>query len=144
LSDFVLLDGDIAQFQPTFGAATVVVMPGTLRANGPATVGNKRACIEGDESSISVPGCPYFTPQYSIPGAGTLKIAALATDQKATKSKTGDAAFLLKGSSFTAKFEVQAPAMQPPPGPGSPIPDPSPEYSGSGSFVTINTKFSAV
>jgi len=29
-----------------------------------------------------------MTPQYSIPGTGTLKIAALAGNQKATKTQT--------------------------------------------------------
>jgi hypothetical protein len=48
---------------------------------------------------------------------------------------------LLKGGSFTARFEVQNPAKQPPAGPGAPIPDATPEYSGSGVFVTTNTKF---
>lgn len=141
MSDYVLIDGDLAIFQPTFGAATVIVQPGTLQASGPATVGNKKACVDGDESKVSVPGCTYMTPQYSIPGVGTLKIAALAGNQKATKSKTGGVVFMLKGGTFTAKFEVLAPAQQPTP--GGPVPDASPQYSGSGSFVTTNTKFKA-
>jgi hypothetical protein len=82
-----------------------------------------------------------MTPQYSIPGTGTLKISALASDQKAKKTKTGGKAVLLKGGTFTAKFEVQSPAKQPPPGPGSPIPDATPQYSGKGMFVTTNSKF---
>lgn len=143
MSDYVLIDGDMALFQPSFGAATVVVLPGTLSASGPATVGGTKACVDGDEGSVSVPGCVYTTPQYSIPGVGTLSISALGGDQVASKSKTGDTALLLKGGTFTAKFEVQSPAMQPPPGPGSPIPDSSTEYSGSGSFVTTNTKLTA-
>jgi len=48
---------------------------------------------------------------------------------------------LLKGGNFTASFEVQSPAQQPPPGPGSPIPDATPKYSGSGMFITTNFKF---
>ena len=82
-----------------------------------------------------------MTPQYSIPGTGTLKIAALDSSQKATKTKTGGKAVLLKGGNFTAKFEVQSPAKQPPPGPGAPIPDPTPQYSGKGRFLTNNIKF---
>ena len=82
-----------------------------------------------------------MTPQYSIPGTGTLKIDSLASDQKAAKTNSGGKAVLLKGGSFTAKFEVQSPAQQPPPGPGSPIPDASPQYSGNGMFITTNTKF---
>jgi hypothetical protein len=81
-----------------------------------------------------------MTPQYSIPGTGTLKIASLAGNQKATKTQTGGKKVLLKGGSFTAKFEVQSPAKQPPPAPGPPIPDATPQYSGNGMFVTMNTK----
>jgi len=128
-------------FQATFGAATVVPQPGTLAASGPGTLDGKKLCVDGDEGKVSVAGVTYTTPQYSIPGTGTLKIASLAGDQKAQKTKTGDKLVLLKGSEFTAKFEVQSPAKQPPPGPGSPIPDATPQYSGQGSFTTTNSKF---
>jgi hypothetical protein len=144
MADYVLIDGDQAIFMPNFGAAIVVVQPGKLAGSGPGTVGDKKMCIEGDEKSVSVQGCMYMTPQYCIPGTGTLEIDSLAGDQKATKTKTGGTAVLLVGSKFTAKFKVQSPAQQPPPGPGSPIPDSSPDYSGQGQFVTTNTKFRGV
>lgn len=143
MPDFILIEGDHANFLPTFGAAIVVVQPGTLKGSGPATLGGKKVCVAGDEKNVSVPGCSYMTPQYSIPGTGTLKIAALAGNQQARKTRTGGKAVLVKGGSFTAKFEVQVPAKQPPPGPGSPIPDATREYSGSGMFITTNTKFQA-
>ena len=143
MSDFVLIDGDMAMFVPSFGAATVVVMPGTLTGSGPMKIGGKATCVDGDEASVSVAGCTYMTPQYSIPGTGELSISALGGDQLASKSETGGKALMLKGSTFTAKFAVQSPAMQPPPGPGSPIPDSTPEYSGSGSFVTTNATVKA-
>lgn len=141
MADFVLVEGDKAIFLPTFGAATVVVQPGTLAASGPATLNGKKICVEGDEGDVSVPGCMYMTPQYSIPGTGTLKIDSLASDQVAEKTQTGGTPVLLKGGQFTAKFEVQSPAQQPPPGPGPPMPDSTTEYSGNGMFVTTNTKF---
>ncbi len=141
MPDFILINGDKANFLPNFGAAIVVVRPGDLKGSGPATLNNKTICVVGDEKSVAVPGCSYITPQYSIPGTGTLKIAALAADQQAKKTKTGGKAMMLKGGSFTASFEVQAPAKQPPPGPGAPIPDATPKYSGSGTFITTNTKF---
>lgn len=140
MSDYILIDGDTALFMPTFGAATVVPQPGTLEASGPATVNGKKLCVEGDEKNVSVAGCVYMTPQHSIPGSGTLKVAALAGDQKATKTTTGGKTVLLKGSSFTAKFEVQSPAQQPVPG-SAPIPDATPQYSGTGTFSTTNSKF---
>ncbi|CAG0964768.1 hypothetical protein ANRL2_01169 [Anaerolineae bacterium] len=138
MSDHILIDGDLALFLPSFGPATVMPQPGTLKGSGPATLDGKKICVDGDEKDVSVPGCVYVTPQYSIPGTGTLKIAALAGDQKATKTKTGGKAALLKGGNFTAKFEVQSPAQQP----GTPpVPDATPQYSGMGMFNTTNFKF---
>ncbi len=141
MPDFILIEGDKAMFMPNFGAAIVVVQPGKLEGSGPATLNGKKICVDGDEKKVSVAGCTYITPQYSIPGTGTLKISALAGNQKATKTKTGAKAVLLKGGTFTAEFEVQNPAKQPPPGPGSPIPDATPKYTGTGMFVTTNMKF---
>lgn len=138
MGDYVLVDGDLALFGPGFGVATVLVLPGRLSGSGPLRVTGKRACVDGDEGSVSVPGCMYTAPPYVIPGSGTLAISALAGDQLAPTSRTGGVKLMVKGSQFTAKFSVQSPAMQPPPGPGSPIPDASPEYSGSGSFQTTN------
>ena len=104
-----MVDGDKANFLPIFGAAIVVPQPGTLKGSGPATFNGKPLCIEGDESSVEVPGCMYMTPQYAIPGTGTLKIDKLAGDQVAQKTSTGGTSVMLKGSMFTAKFEVQSP-----------------------------------
>ncbi|MFT7265138.1 MAG: hypothetical protein ACI9A2_003222 [Halioglobus sp.] len=140
MADLILIEGDQVIFTPAFGAAIVVVKPGKLQGSGPATIQGKKICVEGDEAKVEVPGCTYMTPQYSIPGTGTLKIDALAGNQKATKTATGGKAVLLKGGNFTAKFEVQSQAKQPPPGPGSPIPDATPEYSGNGMFTPANTK----
>lgn len=141
--DHVLVDGDQAMFQPAFGAATVVVRPGKLAGSGPAKVAGRPVCVDGDEGSVSVPGCMYVTPLCSIPGTGTLEVASLGGDQKASKTQTGGKKVLLVGGSFTARFKVQSPAQQPPPGPGGPIPDSSSEYSGSGTFASANAKFQA-
>lgn len=138
MSDLLLLDGDMVQFMPGFAPAIVIVKPGQLAGSGPAAVGGKAVCVDGDEKNVSVPGCMYITPQYSLPGTGTLKISSLAPDQKARHTNTGGKAVLLKGGSFTAKFEVQSPAQQPPPGPGAPIPDATPSYTGSGQFIASN------
>jgi hypothetical protein len=138
VSDFILIEGDRAVFLPTFGAAIVVVRPGQLTGSGPGTLNGEKICVDGDEKQVSVPGCSYMTPQCSIPGTGTLKISALASDQKARKTRTGGKVVLLKGSQFSATFEVQSPARQPPP---ASTPDPTVQYSGKGMFVTANTKF---
>jgi len=138
--DYVLVDSDNVTFLPSFGAATVVVQPGTLTASGPATLGSKKLCIAGDEKSVSVAGCMYTTSSHPIPGTGTLEISALAGDQQASKTNAGGSKLLLVGGQFTAKFSVQQPAQQPTPS-GSPVPDATPQYSGHGSFTTTNNKF---
>ena len=138
MSDFILIDGDLANFNPIFGLAQVVVRPGNLKASGKATVKGKKVCIDGDEKSVSVPSCMYTTPTHSIPGTGTLKIAALGADQKAKKTNSAGKPVLLKGSIFTAKFEVQSPAQLPPP---TSTPDATPQYSGMGTFINTNTTF---
>lgn len=142
MSDFILITGDKANFTPAFGPATVVVKPGTLNGKGKTTLKGKKICIDGDEKNVSVPGCIYITPIYSIPGTGTLKINALGGDQKAKETKSGGKPVLLKGSNFTAKFEVQSPAKKPPSAPGEPpTPDASPQYTGSGTFISTNTQW---
>ena len=138
MSDFILVDGDRANFNPTFGLATVVVRPGTLKASGKSTLKSKKVCIIGDQKKVIVPSCMYTTPVYPIPGTGTLKIAALGGDQKSKKTSIAGKPVLLKGSTFTAKFMVQNPAKQPPP---ASTPDATPQYSGTGTFITTNTKW---
>jgi hypothetical protein len=138
--DHVLIDGDQVMFMPTFGPAVVVVQPGRLRASGKATLNGKKLCIVGDESSVSVPGCMYMTPQYVIPGVGTLEIKALADNQKSRDVFDGGTQLMLVGQLFDARFKVDAPAKQPPPGPGSPIDDATKQYEGKGRFITTNVK----
>src|SRR3954452_25601761 len=141
MADFVLLDGDSVLFQPTFGPATVVVRPGQLAGSGPAKAGDRAMCVEGDESRVQVAPCPYVTPQFSIPGTGSLKIQSLAPNSKATKTTTGQKPVLLVGGMFTAVFEVQSPAQQPTPT-GS-VPDGTPQYPGQGQFLSTNTTVQA-
>ena len=141
MGDKVLTDGDTVLFLPAFSPAIVVVQPGRIPGSGPASIGGKKICVDGDQSKVSVPGCTYMTPSHPIPGVGTLKIAALAGDQTARTTQTGGKSVLLKGSMFTAKFEVQTPAQQPTP--GGPVPDATPQYSGQGQFMPINQQVSA-
>jgi hypothetical protein len=144
MADYVLIHGDKAKFLPTFGVAMVSVQDGELKGSGPAKLGDKALCVVGDESSVSVSNCSYLTPVYSVAGMGTLEIASLAGDQQATKTQTGATKVMLVGSTFTAKFKVQSPAQHIPPSGGPPVLDATPEYSGSGNFVTTNTKFRGV
>ncbi len=141
MSDVVLVDGDQVLFMPLFGPAVVVVQPGRLAGSGPATVRGKPVCVDGDESRVSVPGCSYLTPSHPVPGTGTLKILALAGNQRATHSRSGGKPLLLKGAMFTASFEVQAPAQMPTP--TGPVPDPAPQYVGQGQFLPQNLGYRA-
>jgi hypothetical protein len=143
MNDFLIQEGDKVLFIPAFGAAIVVVQPGIMKATGKTTLGGKKICVVGDEAQLSVPGCAYTTPQYVIPGVGTLKIEKLAGNQQSKKTKSGGKKIILKGIMLKAKFEVQSPAQDPTPvaSGGSPIPDGTPSYSGQGSFVTTNIKF---
>ncbi|NER93769.1 MAG: hypothetical protein F6J86_07990 [Symploca sp. SIO1B1] len=136
MSDSILLTGDLAMFNPTFGQAIVTVRPGNLAGTGKQKVNGRIVCVAGDEKKVIVPGCPYITPQYSIPGMGILSIESLAGNQKAKKTKSGGKPVLLKGGSFKAKFQVATPAQQP--SPSGTIPDATPQYSGSGTFITTN------
>jgi hypothetical protein len=137
-SDLILKTGDQAMFNPTFGLATVVVVPGTITGSGTGRVDGSIFCVEGDETSVTVPGVAYMTPQFSIPGIGTLTIDALGGDQTGQKTNSSQKAVILKGSTFTAKFTVTLPAGQPTSGP--PNPDTTPSYSGNGQFVTTNVR----
>ena len=143
MGDFVLITGDIVMFNPTFGIAMVVPIPGTLIGSGKGSVGGKPVCVDGDEKNVLVPGCVYTAGPYTIPGVGMLLIDSLGPDQKALKTKSAGKPVLLKGSTFIAKFQVLAPAQQPPPPPytAPPIPDSTPSYPGTGSFITTNIKF---
>ena len=141
MGDKVLTDGDMVVFMPMFTPAIVVVQPGRISGSGPAAIGGRKICVDGDEGQVSVPGCAYITPSHPIPGVGTLKIASLAANQKASTTQTGGKKVLLQGGMFTAKFEVQSPAQQPTP--GGPVPDASSQYSGQGQFIPVNQQVSA-
>ncbi|MBR8837429.1 MAG: hypothetical protein DSM106950_26320 [Stigonema ocellatum SAG 48.90 = DSM 106950] len=134
--DFILTTGDQAIFNPTFGKAIVVVLPGILTGTGKATVTSRTICVEGDERQVIVPGCPYTSPPFVTPGAGILTIQSLAANQKARRVKSGGKAVLLKGNTFKAKFQVMFPAMQP--SIPVPIPDQLLVYTGTGTFMTTN------
>jgi len=139
--DFVIINGDQAIFDPSFAPATVMAPPGIITGSAKGSVNNLTACVEGDESSVVVSGAVYFTPSFPIPGVGTLTIESLGPDQKAGMGKSADRALILRGTKFRARFQVAAPAQVPTA--GGPAPDPTPVYSGTGSFITTNTRVKA-
>lgn len=139
MSDFILVTGDQAIFNPSFTVATVVVQPGKLTGTGRSQACSKLMCVVGDEKMVMVPGCAYIAPPHTIPGTGMLTIEALAPNQTATKCRSGSKPVLLKGGTFTAKFTVMSPAIDPGAPPViPPRPDPVPMYMGTGSFMNTN------
>ena len=134
--DEILKTGDQAIYLPAFAPAVVVVRPGILSGTGRSNVSKVPLCVQGDEISATVPGCAYISGSFVTPGVGTLSISALGADQLSMKTKCGHKPVMLKGSMFTAQFQVTVPAMMPTP--GGPVPDPMPMYTGSGNFVTTN------
>jgi len=144
-TDIIIIDGDMAIFQPTMGDATVVVKPGTMTGTGKTTIKGTPVCIEGDEMKLKVSGCNYITKEHLKPGTGTLQISALGGDQLATKTNSGKKAVILKGSDFKSVFMVDLPAqdIKPVASGGAPIPDKVPFYKGTGQFIPANQKVKA-
>jgi hypothetical protein len=146
MEDFVIIDGDLVQFLPAFPPANVIVQMGRMSATrfppsvpGSFTVNGKAPCVEGDEQRVMVPGCIYMTPQFSIPGIGTLKIEMLTPSNLTQAARIGGKRVIVRGTQFPARFEVQSPARQPPTGASAPMPDPITMYRGLAMFVTTNT-----
>jgi hypothetical protein len=139
--DLVIITGDQAIFDPSFPPATVVAPPGMITGSAKEKINGLIVCAGGDEASVVVAGAAYFTPSFPIPGVGTLTIESLAPDQQARKGKAGGRALILRGSKFRARFQVAAPAQVVQP--AGTVPDPTPVYSGTGSFITTNTRVRA-
>jgi hypothetical protein len=138
MADYILIEGDDALFDSAFAGASVTVRPGKLVGSGPATIDGKKICVQGDETKVIVEGCPYSTPAHPTLGVGTLTIFALAANQKATKTNSGNKPVLLRGNQFTAQFQVKSAAKQAAP---ANTPDPLTVYFGTGSFNTKNSLF---
>jgi contractile injection system spike tip protein len=139
VSDFIIKTGDTVVFNPVFGPALVTVAPGTISGTGKAKVDGSIVCVLGDEASVTVSGVAYTVGLFTIPGTGTLTIAALGFDQIGKKTSSLQTAVILKGSTFTALFTASVRAGQPNP-PSPPTPDPVGIFTGSGQFVTTNAR----
>lgn len=137
-TDAVLVHGDAVGFSPNFGQAVVIVRTGALRGSGPTKVRGKKVCVEGDEGSVEVAGCGYFTSTFTVPGAGTLKVKKLADDQLTRKLRSDGRPVMLQGKQFEAVFEVDSAAKMQLPN-GSMKPDDCSTYDGSGWFSASQT-----
>ncbi len=135
-SDLIIKTGD--QIKITIPPPTVVP---SIQAPVPligtsklVTVTMMAACLEGDElPKALVTPQPYTAPPYLTPGTGTLSLK-LTPANKSKVAKDSGSAILLKGATFTAEFQVVAPAIDPIKG----DPDPVLKKTGTAQFLTTN------
>ena len=141
-ADFILKQGDMIRvtiFPPAMVPLLMAPVP-LLGSSADMKVMMMPVCLEGDElpPSLQAP-LVYMAPPFVIPGTGTLSLTLTATNTTML-SKNGDP-MLIKGTPFTAEFDVVAPAMQPTP--AGPVPDPVSKKSGIAEFITTNTRAKA-
>lgn len=135
--DYIIRTGDMLKVN-IFPPAIVPMLeaPGPLRGSSTNTkVMGQYVCLLGDEIPMAWRSpMPYTSPPFVTPGTGTLQIILLPTNQ--TAQTMNGSPMLLKGSTFQALFQVEAPAMQPTP--AGPVPDPVLVKSGTAQFLTTN------
>ncbi|CDH32124.1 hypothetical protein [Xenorhabdus bovienii] len=133
MSEAIVIDGDMLQFDPNFEHRQVKIPnPGKISGTGHAQVNGKKVCILGDEKQVRVSAI-YTTETHTTPGTGTITISALDTSQQALQCTSG-AALIIKGQKFTALFTPESPAINNTVTP--PQPDVMTPSSGKGSFIT--------
>lgn len=134
MSSLVVIDGDALKFETNFGANMVTpTAPCLIQGSGEADITNKKICVLGDESKVSI-AATYTKSTHPTPGTGTITIAALAADQQALFVTAGTAVIVV-GSQFTARFIPGSPAMDPQ---GKPDPNMGPAQ-GNGTFINSQT-----
>lgn len=130
MSEAIVVDGDLLQFDPNFGNRQVTVPnPGKISGTGHAQVSGKKVCILGDEGQVRV-SATYITATHTTPGTGTITISALDASQQALQCTSG-AALIIKGQQFTAMFTPESPATD-----AQGKPDVTTPSSGKGRFIT--------
>ncbi|MEL5415044.1 hypothetical protein PTR35_22200 [Serratia nevei] len=130
MSKMVVIDGDTLKFDTNFGANIVTpTAPCLIQGRGEADITNKKICVLGDESQVSIEAM-YTKSSHPTPGTGNITIAALAADQQAAFA-TAKTAVIVVGSQFTARFTPSSPAMDPQ---GKPDPNMGPTQ-GTGKFI---------
>jgi len=109
MSNLVVIDGDALKFETNFGASIVTpTAPCLIQGSGEAEIMNKKICVLGDESKVSI-AATYTKSTHPTPGTGKIKITALATNQQAAFVLTRTAVIVV-GSQFTAHFIPSSPA----------------------------------
>ncbi len=140
--DFIIVTGDMIQVTispPAIVPQLMAPVP-LVGSSQKVSVGGKPICLEGDElpPSLKAP-MPYTAPPYVTPGTGTLQITLLPNN-KTIQTENGKK-ILIKGATFTVKFNVQTPAQMPTP--AGPVPDPVAVKPGTAQFITTNMQVKA-
>ncbi len=140
--DFIIVTGDMIQVTispPAIVPQLMAPVP-LVGTSQKVSVGGKPICLEGDElpSALKAP-MPYTAPPYVTPGTGTLQLTLLPTN-KTIQTENGKK-ILIKGATFTAKFNVQTPAQMPTA--AGPVPDPVSVKPGTAQFITTNMQVKA-
>ncbi|KAB8031903.1 hypothetical protein [Fluviispira multicolorata] len=132
----LLLSGDQFFFDSIQGANLLI--PKALffiTGSGNSDVLKRKICVEGDESSVVLPGIPYNTSTHSIPGVLICKIKSLADDNISKKTfELNKKALMVGDGNVEVEYIVAVPAIQPN---TPPVPDIKPFYSGKGSFKPL-------
>lgn len=127
----VIVNGDVVQFMPQFGARTVAVSVTIIPGSGHATIGTKKVCVKGDEKKVKLQ-TPYISGAYTIPGLAEVTIKKLKSDQLAADCTSPKDLITQGKQPFDAQLKVLAPAMAP----GSPpSPDNTQSSDGKGMFI---------
>ncbi|BFU47633.1 hypothetical protein [Krasilnikovia sp. MM14-A1004] len=141
-ADFIIATGD--QIQVTIPPPTIVPQLAApiplIGTSKNVMVGTNPVCLEGDELPVAIKGpLTYTAPPFITPGTGTLEITLLPTN-KTMQTENGKK-ILVKGATFTVRFNVQTPAQQPTP--TGPVPDPVAVKPGTAQFITTNVQVKA-
>lgn len=144
MPDLIVATGDIVMFQPSFGPRTLMApAQAVLSGTGRFMVNGKPGCVILDLLKVVVPGVPYMSGAFTVPGAGVIQLLVAAPDQSSKRVLSGTPV-LIKGSDCQAMFTPTVPAMNPMTVP-SPTPDPTVGVPtpGKGRFIVTQFKVRA-
>lgn len=110
MNNVVVIDGDELKFETDFDTNIVKPTgPCLIQGSGEAYITNKKICVLGDESKISI-AATYTKSTHTKPGTGTITIAPFTTNQQAA-FVTARTAVIVVGGQFTALFTPSSPAV---------------------------------
>jgi hypothetical protein len=140
-ADYIMKTGDMIRitiFPPAIVPPLMSPIP-LVGTSKDVMVNKMPICLEGDELPpvLRVP-LPYTAPPFVTPGMGLVSVT-ITPMNKTLLTKNGKA-ILIKGTPFTAEFQVTVPAIQPS---VPPVPDPVAKKPGIAEFITTNVTVKA-